>query len=327
MPLTDTEALAARRGGRQRRGVRREPAVHPLGRGGDAAAARRPGGGASAWARTSCCRATSTTSASRCRRCCARTRRSARPRARASSASRWKPLIAQACSRAAGLRGSVIRAGDFFGAGTGSWLDQAIVKSIAARASWSTPARWTSPHAWAYLPDLARAFVAVAEQGGAGLSQRWHFAGHTLTGTELLAGAGAGRHRARHRAGARLPPRRHALGRDRAWSAGCVPMWRELARMSYLWRVPHALDGRRLRRAWPVVQPTPLPCWRCANRLRRARPGADESRYRARMTLPHGHRTPCSTSVTCASCCPPRAARSRRCAACRSRWHAARSSA
>ena len=25
-----------------------------------------------------------------------------------------------------------------------------------------------------------------------------------------------------------------------------VPTWRELARMSYLWRVPHALDGRRL---------------------------------------------------------------------------------
>lgn len=25
-----------------------------------------------------------------------------------------------------------------------------------------------------------------------------------------------------------------------------VPVWRELARMSYLWRVPHALDGRRL---------------------------------------------------------------------------------
>ena len=41
-------------------------------------------------------------------------------------------------------------------------------------------------HAWACLPDLARAFVAVAEQGGAGF-RTLHFGGHTLTGTELLA--------------------------------------------------------------------------------------------------------------------------------------------
>ena len=26
-----------------------------------------------------------------------------------------------------------------------------------------------------------------------------------------------------------------------------VPLWRELARMSYLWRVPHALDGTQAR--------------------------------------------------------------------------------
>jgi hypothetical protein len=37
-----------------------------------------------------------------------------------------------------------------------------------------------------------------------------------------------------------------------------VPMWREIAEMAYLWRVPHALDGTALRRvAGPLVQ-TPL---------------------------------------------------------------------
>ncbi len=35
-------------------------------------------------------------------------------------------------------------------------------------------------------------------------------------------------------------------------------MWRELARMSYLWRVPHALDGRRLAAQYGLRQ-TPLP--------------------------------------------------------------------
>jgi len=39
--------------------------------------------------------------------------------------------VERACV-AAGIPGSVIRAGDFFGAGTGSWLDQLIVKSLPA---------------------------------------------------------------------------------------------------------------------------------------------------------------------------------------------------
>jgi hypothetical protein len=37
-----------------------------------------------------------------------------------------------------------------------------------------------------------------------------------------------------------------------------VPLWRELARMSYLWRVPHALDGRALEAAVGPLPRTPL---------------------------------------------------------------------
>ncbi|MEO7057120.1 MAG: hypothetical protein ABI281_12665 [Caldimonas sp.] len=37
-----------------------------------------------------------------------------------------------------------------------------------------------------------------------------------------------------------------------------VPRWRELARMSYLWRVPHALDGRALEAAVGPLPGTPL---------------------------------------------------------------------
>ena len=60
-----------------------------------------------------------------------------------------------------GVRSVVIRAGDFFGGGTGSWLDKVIVKSIASgKLVYSGPL--DRVHAWAYLPDLARAFVAVA---------------------------------------------------------------------------------------------------------------------------------------------------------------------
>ena len=37
-----------------------------------------------------------------------------------------------------------------------------------------------------------------------------------------------------------------------------VPLWRELAKMAYLWRVPHALDGARLAARCPALAPTPL---------------------------------------------------------------------
>ena len=164
-----------------------------------------------------------------------------------------------AARAAQGLRGVVIRAGDFFGAGTGAWLDLVIAKSFGA-GKLVYPGPLDVPHAWAYLPDLARAFVAVAAQpnlGGGPAFLRLHFAGHTLTGAELLAAveraaarlgvAPAGGFRHRH-----LPWRLIAL-------AGLVwPMGRELARMAYLWRVPHALDGRALEAVAGPLPATPI---------------------------------------------------------------------
>jgi nucleoside-diphosphate-sugar epimerase len=156
-----------------------------------------------------------------------------------------------------GLRSVVIRAGDFFGAGQGSWLDQAIVKSLP-QGKLVYPGPLDLPHAWAYLPDLARAFVAVANKPPAASFETFHFAGHTLTGRELLAAieaaAGAlGLRPARGFSTGTLP-----WGLIRAMGM-FYPPWRELARMSYLWQVPHALDGSRLRRACPAAPTTPLP--------------------------------------------------------------------
>lgn len=153
---------------------------------------------------------------------------------------------------------SVIRAGDFFGAGTGNWFDQLIVASLRA-GKLVYPGPLDVPHAWAYLPDLARAFVRVAALPQQAPFGAWHFEGHTLTGAELLgaieaATAELGCAPARGWRHGRMP-----WGVIRA--AGLVvPMWRELARMSYLWRVPHALDGRRLAvLAGGAAHATPLP--------------------------------------------------------------------
>ena len=152
---------------------------------------------------------------------------------------------------AGALRVTVIRAGDFFGGGTGSWLDLVIAKSIA-RGKLVYPGPLDCVHAWAYLPDLARAFVAAAENDSLPAFENLHFAGHALTGTQLLAAI------ERAAAGLGIAPRdgwRHGtlpwgVLRLGGW---VVPMWRELARMSYLWRVPHALEERTPRLpAWPV---------------------------------------------------------------------------
>jgi hypothetical protein len=138
-------------------------------------------------------------------------------------------MEAELRTRAArGLNGVIIRAGDFFGAGRGSWLDLVIAKDVA-KGQLAYPGPLDVPHAWAYLPDLARL----------------HFEGHTLTGCELL------EHLESAADSLGLRPQKGWRHGGMPWrlirAIGMVyPLWRELARMSYLWRVPHALDGDAL---------------------------------------------------------------------------------
>jgi nucleoside-diphosphate-sugar epimerase len=155
----------------------------------------------------------------------------------------------------AGLRATVIRAGDFFGHGQGNWLDLVIAKDIA-RGRLVYPGPRDRVHAWAWLPDLARAFVAVAERPGTGF-ETLHFGGHAATGDEFLA---ALRQAAQ---GLGLQPAAPWRTAGFPWplvrAAGLVwPMGRALARMSYLWRVPHRLDGSRLaQRLGPALPVSP----------------------------------------------------------------------
>lgn len=158
---------------------------------------------------------------------------------------------------AQGLRCGVIRAGDFFGGGPGSWLDMAIAKSATA-GTLVYPAPLDRPHAWAYLPDLAQAFVAVAARGLPPGLTHLPFEGYTLTGRELLAAIEA----AAPAAGLAAPARGWTH-RTMPWAllrlgGLVVPMWRELAEMRYLWTCPHALDGAALQRFAGPLPATPL---------------------------------------------------------------------
>jgi nucleoside-diphosphate-sugar epimerase len=157
---------------------------------------------------------------------------------------------------AQGLRSVVLRAGDFFGGGRGAWLDKVVLASLARRKL-VYPGPLDVPHAWAYLPDLARAFVAVAARTDLPAFTALHFAGHTLNGAQLLAAV--------ERAAAAL-----GLVPATGWRHGSLPwpllragglllpMWRELAELEYLWRVPHALDGAALQAVVGPLPATPL---------------------------------------------------------------------
>ena len=145
-----------------------------------------------------------------------------------------------------GLRAVVIRAGDFFGSGTGSWLDQAVAKDLTrGRVTWPGPLDVATP--WAYLPDLARTFVKVAQQrNGLGAYTQLHFAGHTVTGQQWVDAL-------------------TSVAWDQGWlpSGGAlrvsrmpwpllrmaglfIPTLAALAEMRYLWRTPHQLHNQNL---------------------------------------------------------------------------------
>ena len=169
--------------------------------------------------------------------------------------------------RAAAQRGQrcvVIRAGDFFGSGTGSWMDLVIAKSLH-QGKLVYPGPLDRPHAWAYLPDLARAFVAVASRAQVlPAFADLPFAGHTLTGAEFLDAI----ERAAPLVGAAPRDGQRFKRGGMPWAllklgGLLVPMLREVSEMSYLWHVPHALDASALQRAVGPLPGTPVDAALC----------------------------------------------------------------
>src|SRR5258708_15830005 len=150
-----------------------------------------------------------------------------------------------------GLRTIVLRAGDYFGGeGRGSWFDRIVVKGIAAgRLTYPGPLHVI--HEWAYLPDVAQAMVQLAERRGQlAPFATLGFAGHTLTGREFVA--------AISRACRRDFQIDFVPWRLLKVMGVVVPVFRELADISYLWSTPHAIDGARLTEIIGDLPRTPL---------------------------------------------------------------------
>jgi hypothetical protein len=146
-----------------RGGARRQPDLHTLGRRVAAAVPPGPGAGRALGARFMLPGNVYNYGSGHAR--AAERRHVAAARHRKGRTARGHGRRDAAQRAAAGLDSVVIRAGDFFGGGSGTWLDQAMVKDIG-KGKLVYPGPLDRVHAWAYLPDLARAFVAVAGDGG-----------------------------------------------------------------------------------------------------------------------------------------------------------------
>jgi nucleoside-diphosphate-sugar epimerase len=150
-----------------------------------------------------------------------------------------------------GVRTIVLRAGDYFGGdGRGSWLDRVIVKDIAAGClTWPGPLDCV--HEWAYLPDYAQALVRLVEtRDRLAPFTAFGFAGHAVTGREFAAAI------------ARACRRDFKVGfmpwRMLKLMGFVVPVFRELSEISYLWSMPHAIDGAPLAAMIGEIPHTPL---------------------------------------------------------------------
>jgi len=136
--------------------------------------------------------------------------------------------------RRSGVRTIILRAGDFLDTeASGNWFDMQMAPSLAS-GKLTYPGDPNVPHAWAFLPDLARAAVALAEKR-AELPQFVDvaFPGYTLSGQELALICGEVLNKS-------VEVRRMAW-----WPLHIArPFWRmagPLLEMRYLWSKPHFL--------------------------------------------------------------------------------------
>jgi len=164
----------------------------------------------------------------------------------------------EAATRDGAMRAVVIRGGDFFGSGTGSWLDQVIARDLA-KGSITWPGPLDVRTTWAFLPDMARSFVRVAERREQLQPfETMHFAGHSVTGAQWAQVLGE-------------------VARDNGWLPAAnalrvkrvswplmrvvglvVPMVAALCEVRYLWRTPYTLVNRRMAEVAGAETHTPF---------------------------------------------------------------------
>lgn len=151
----------------------------------------------------------------------------------------------------AGVQTIILRAGDFIDdTDSNNWFDITIAAKLE-KGRFNYPGNADISHAWAYLPDLARAAVLLAEKRKkSAMFEDIPFGGYTLTGRQIMGHFSA------------------AIGQNLTlkgfpWSfmRMASPFWplaRELLEMRYLWETEHAMDNARFASLLPDFEPTPV---------------------------------------------------------------------
>ncbi|MFG1409609.1 NAD-dependent epimerase/dehydratase family protein [Xanthobacter sp. VTT E-85241] len=155
---------------------------------------------------------------------------------------------------AEGVRALIVRAGDFFGPHAGNnWFSQGLVRPGRPVRAISTPGLPGIGHQWAYLPDVARTMVQLAERADAlDAFAVFHMDGHwDADGTEMSAAIRA------------ASGRPDLKARPFPWwlvtlAAPFVTTFREMGEMRYLWRVPLRMNNARLVAFLGAEPHTPL---------------------------------------------------------------------
>jgi nucleoside-diphosphate-sugar epimerase len=128
-----------------------------------------------------------------------------------------------------GVRVVILRAGDYFGAGRGSWFDLVVVKDIA-KGRVMFPGPPDVLHTWAYVPDYVETLVRLAAvRERLGMFEVFGFPGHAVTGRAFVEAIG------------KAVPQEIKV-KPVSWFmintiGKLTAMGRELSELQYLWRV------------------------------------------------------------------------------------------
>ncbi len=157
----------------------------------------------------------------------------------------------EAAYREAGVKTIVLRGGDYIDTeASGNWFDMIMIKDLA-KGKLVSPGDPNAARAWAYLPDIARAAVALAElRDGLQRFEDVAFPGYTLSVADM--GEALAELRGRPIRVKRMNWLPIQIARP-FWS-----MAKGILEMRYLWSKPHSLDGSKFNRLCPDFEPTPV---------------------------------------------------------------------
>ncbi|MBI2768203.1 MAG: sugar nucleotide-binding protein [Burkholderiales bacterium] len=161
-------------------------------------------------------------------------------------------------TRDGGMKAVVIRGGDFFGSGSGSWMDLVMAKDLR-QGKLTYPGKLDVRTTWAFLPDMARTFVSVAQRRDMlPAFETLHFGGYQLTGQDWADALGT-----IAREEGWIAPQQDLRVSSLPWPLMAVggifvPTFAALHEMRYLWRTPYTLVNTRMAAIGVAESHTPF---------------------------------------------------------------------